>query len=88
MAWAHCKNGWYKDSKEVTGGKPGEVEKEQKRDQGGWMMLNRFEERGCEKMENKRSEPIRLIICSEGSQGHISRAAELQEDHIRFRMSE
>jgi hypothetical protein len=52
-------------------------------------MLNRFDERGCEKMENKRSGQIRLIICREGSQGQPSRAAELQEeDHIRFRMFE
>jgi hypothetical protein len=30
MAWARCKNGWLKDSKIVTGGKPGRREKEKK----------------------------------------------------------
>jgi hypothetical protein len=51
-------------------------------------MLNRPEESGCAKMENKWSGENRLIICREGSKGQISRAVVLKEDHICLRMFE
>jgi hypothetical protein len=51
-------------------------------------MLNRLEESGCGKMENKRSRQNRQVICREGRQGQTSRALVLKEDHICFRMFE
>jgi len=53
------------------------------------MMLNRPEESGCEKLENKRSGENRLVICREGSKGQISWAVVLkEEDYICLLMFE
>ena len=52
MAGEYCKNGWRKDSKEITGRKPGGKKKRIHRLR--WMDdVELYEEYGCKEMENK-----------------------------------
>lgn len=70
MAWARCKNGWCKDSKEVIGRQTRRREEERKIQikVDIWCPIG-LEKYECKTMENKNSGQNRMGICQEGSKG-------------------